>query len=106
MKKLLFLFSSLFCLVSFSQENLPSGQLLIPKDSLSFYSFTETGVYEFTIQNNGLNKVFFEYSSPLPPEIKNMSFRNLKGAISSDGAVYFLYPGGGLLFEYRDNNVS
>ncbi|MDC0080646.1 hypothetical protein OAJ28_02060 [Flavobacteriaceae bacterium] len=105
MKKLLFLFSSLFCLVSFSQENLPSGQLLVAKDSFSFYSFTKTGVYEFTVQNNELNKVFFEYSSPLPPEIKKMSFRNLKGAISSDGVVYFLYPGGGVLFEYRDNRV-
>ena len=105
MKKLLFLFLSFFCLVSFAQENLPSGQSLISKDSLSFYSFTKTGVYEFTIQNNGLNKAFFEYSSPLPSEIKNIPFRDLKGAVSSNGAVYFLYPGGGLLFEYRDNRI-
>ena len=105
MKKLLFLFSSLFCLISFSQENLPSGQLLITKDSLSFYSFTKTGVYEFTIQNNGLNKVFIEYSNPLPSEIKNIPLRDLKGAVSNDGRVYFLYPGGGLLFEYRDNRI-
>ena len=105
MKKLLFLFSSLFCLISFSQENLPSGQLLITKDSLSFYSFTKTGVYEFTIQNNKFDKVFFEYSYPLPSEIENIPFRDLKGAISSDGVVYFLYPGGGLLFEYRDNRI-
>ena len=105
MKKLLFLFSSLFCLVLFSQENLPSGQLLIAKDSLSFYSFTKTGVYEFTIKNNGLNKVFFEYSSPLPSEIKNIPLKDLKGAVSSDGVVYFLYPGGGLLFEYRNNSI-
>ena len=105
MKKLLFLFSSLFCLVLFSQENLPSGQLLIAKDSLSFYSFTKTGAYEFTIKNNGLNKVFFEYSSPLPSEIKNIPLGDLKGAVSSDGVVYFLYPGGGLLFEYRNNSI-
>ncbi len=105
MKKLLFLFSSLFCWVMFSQENLPSGQSLVSKDSLSFYSFTKTGVYEFTIQNNGLNKVFFEYSNPLPSEIKNIPFRDLKWTVSSDGIVYFLYPGGGLLFEYRDNSI-
>ena len=105
MKKLLFLFSSLFCLVLFSQENLPSGQLLIAKDSISFYSFVKTGVYEFTIQNNGLNKVFSEYSSPLPSEIKNIPLRDLKGIVSDDGVVYFLYPGGGLLFEYRDNHI-
>ena len=105
MKKLLFLFSSLFCLVLFSQENLPSGQLLIAKDSISFYSFVKTGVYEFTIQNNGLNKVFSEYSSPLPSQIKNIPLRDLKGIVSDDGVVYFLYAGGGLLFEYRDNHI-
>ena len=105
MKKLLFLFSSFFYLISFSQENLPSGQLLIAKDSLSFYSFTKAGVYEFTIQNSGFDKVFSEYSKPLPSEIKNIPLRDLKGAISSDGVVYFLYPGGGLLFEYRDAHI-
>ena len=105
MKKLLLLFSNLFFLISFSQENLPSGQLLIEKDSISFYSFTKTGVYEFTIQNNGLNKAFSNYSFPLPSEIKNIPLRDLKGTISSDGGVYFLYPGGGLLFEYKNNSI-
>ena len=105
MKKLLFLFSSLFCMVLFSQENLPSGQLLIAKDSLSFYSFTKIGVYEFTIRNGELNKVFSEYSNPLPSEIKNIPMGDLKAVVSVDGVVYFLYPGGGLLFEYRDNII-
>ena len=105
MKKPLFLFLSLFCLVLFSQENLPSGQLLIVKDSLSFYSFTKTGVYDFTIQNGGFDKVFYEYSKPLPAEIKYIPMRDLKAVVSADGIVYFLYPGGGLLFEYRDNNI-
>ena len=105
MKNLLFLFSSLFCLVLLSQENLPSGQLLIAKDSLSFYSFNKTGVYDFTLQNNGLDKDFYEYSKPLPSEIKNIPMSDLKAVISNDGIVYFLYPGGGLLFEYRDNNI-
>ena len=90
MKKLLFLFSSLFCLVLFSQENLPSGQLLIAKDSISFYSFVKTGVYEFTIQNNGLNKVFSEYSSPLPSEIKNIPLRDLKGTRRSHSYTFDL----------------
>jgi hypothetical protein len=31
--------------------------------------------------------------------------RDLKAVVSADGIVYFLYPGGGLLFEYRDNNI-
>ena len=92
-------------MVLFSQENLPSGQLLIAKDSLSFYSFTKTGVYDFTIQNGGLDKVFYEYSKPLPAEIKYIPMRDLKAVVSADGIVYFLYPGGGLLFEYRDNNI-
>jgi hypothetical protein len=105
MKKLLFLFSGLFCLISLSQENLPSGQLLIAKDSLSFYSFTKTGVYDFTIRNGGLDKVFYEYSKPLPLEVKNSPLRDLKAVISNDGIVYFLYRGGGLLFEYRDNRI-
>ena len=105
MKKLLFLFLSFFCLVSFSQENLPSGQLLIAKDSLSFYSFSKTGVYDFTIRNGGFDKVFYEYSKPLPSEIKNIPMRDLQAVVSDDGIVYFLYPGGGLLFEYRDNRI-
>jgi hypothetical protein len=105
MKKLLFLFSSLFCLVLFSQENLPSGQLLIVKDSVSFYSFNKTGVYEFTFRNDGLDKVFYEFTKPLPPEIKNIPMRELE-AVISDGIVYFLYPGGGLLFEYRNNTIT
>jgi len=41
----------------------------------------------------------------LPSEIKNIPLRDLKGAVSNDGTVYFLYPGGGLLFEYRDNRI-
>ena len=105
MKKLLFLFSSLFCLVLFSQENLPSGQLLIVKDSVSFYSFNKTGVYEFTFRNDGLDKVFYEYTKPLPSELKNFPMSSLETVISNNGMVYFLYPGGGLLFEYRNNNI-
>ena len=106
MKKLLFLFSSLFCLVLFSQENLPSGQLLIVKDSVSFYSFNKTGVYEFTFRNDGLDKVFYEYTKPLPSEIKNFPMSSLEAVISNNGMVYFLYPGGGLLFEYRNNTIT
>jgi hypothetical protein len=105
MKKPLFLFLSLFCLVLFSQENLTSGQLLIKKDSISFYSFDKTGVFEFTIRDSGFDKVFYEYTKPLPPEIKYIPMRDLKAVVSADGIVYFLYPGGGLLFEYRDNNI-
>ena len=106
MKKLLFLFSSLFCLVLFSQENLPSGQLLIVKDSVSFYSFNKTGVYEFTFRNDSLDKVIYEFTKPLPSELKNFPMSSLEGVISNDGIVYFLYPGGGLLFEYRNNNIT
>jgi hypothetical protein len=92
-------------LVLFSQENLPSGQLLIKKDSISFYSFDKTGVSEFTIRDSGFDKVFYEYTKPLPSEIKYIPMRDLKAVVSDDGIVYFLYPGGGLLFEYRDNNI-
>ena len=106
MKNFLFLFSSLFCLVSFSQENLPSGQLLIAKDSLSFYSFSKVGVNEFTLRDGKFHKVFYEYSKSLPSEIKNIPMRDLKAVVSDDGVVYFLYPGGGLLFEYRDNRIT
>ena len=106
MKNFLFLFSSLFCLVSFSQENLPSGQLLIAKDSLSFYSFSKVGVNEFTLRDGKFHKVFYEYSKSLPSEIKNIPMRDLKAVVSNDGIVYFLYPGGGLLFEYKDNYIQ
>jgi len=124
MKKFLFLFSSFFSVLVFSQtqstpyplvadeitqmlqEGLPKGQLLITKDSLSFYSFTKTGVYEFSFTNNELSKSFSSYSKELPSELTNVPLNNLRTTVSEDGTVYFLYPGGGLLFVYENNQIK
>ena len=124
MKKFLFLFSSFFSLLVFSQtqptpyplvddeinqmlqEGLPKGQLLIKKDSLSFYSFTKTGVYEFSFANNELSKSFSSYSKELPSELTSVPLNNLRTTVSEDGKVYFLYPGGGLLFVYENNQIK
>jgi len=124
MKKFLFLFSSFFSVLVFSQtqstpyplvadeitqmlqEGLPKGQLLITKDSLSFYSFTKTGVYEFSFTNNELSKSFSSYSKELPSELTSVPLNNLRTTVSEDGTVYFLYPGGGLLFVYENNQIK
>ena len=50
--------------------------------------------------------VFSKYTKPLPSVIKNVPVRELKATISDDGTIYFLFPGGGLLFKYNNNFIK
>ena len=91
-----------------SQIEVSKGQLLVAKDSISFYSFSSNGATTFVVKNDSINvRSFKEYSKALPKEITNLeSMSRLKPLISSKGEVYFLYPGGGLLFQYKNNAVE
>lgn len=76
-------------------------KLLVSKDSVSFYAFNKTSVCEYTIlESKKLSKKRVKYSNPFPEELKNTELDVLSSVYSSDGSVYFLYPGGGILFKY------
>ena len=76
-------------------------KLLVSKDSVSFYAFNKIGVTEYTIlESKKLSKKYIKYSKPFPEELKNTELGALSSVYSSDGSVYFLYPGGGILFKY------
>ena len=76
-------------------------KLLVSKDSVSFYAFDKISVCEYTIlESKKLSKKRVKYSNPFPEELKNTELAALSSVYSSDGSVYFLYPGGGILFKY------
>jgi len=103
-----FIFTIAFSINLNSQFELDNGQLLVKKDSTSFYSFSKKGVYNFSLINDSvvLNS-YNNYSFPVPKEIQNLDlFRELKSTSNSKGEVYFLFPGGGLLFQYKNNRIE
>ena len=76
-------------------------KLLVSKDSVSFYSFNKKGVSEYTVlESKKLSKKYIEYTKPFPKELKFVELDALSPVVSKDGGVYFLYPGGGVLFKY------
>ena len=76
-------------------------KLLVSKDSVSFYSFNKKGVSEYTVlESKKLSKKYIEYTKPFPKELKHVELDVLSPVVSKDGGVYFLYPGGGVLFKY------
>ena len=99
---LIFFFACLpFWLSSQNTQN-ESG-FLVKKDSVSFYSFGKEGVFEYLISSSKeLQKTYTKYSSGLPTELKNIEFISLSALVSETNEVYFLYPGGGILFKYCD----
>ena len=91
-----------------SQIEMPKGQLLVAKDSVSFYSFDFSGASSFYVENDSVKLGSYkEYSKTIPKEIANLeSLNRLKAIKTSKGEVYFLYPGGGLLFQYTNNAIE
>jgi hypothetical protein len=99
---LLFFLCLPFCWLVGQNEGLEK-RILIKKDSVSFYSFNKKGVTEYTIlPSKKLTETFTKYSNPFPVELKNTTLEALSYVVSKSGTVYFLYPGGGLLFKYID----
>ena len=107
MRKLMFILLSFISFSMFGQAEKGIGEILVKKDSVSFYSFGKNGVYEFTIlPSKKLKKTYSAYSSPLPSELKAMPFDALSTLVYNENEVYFLYPGGGLLFKYKDGAIK
>lgn len=94
-----------FSLFSFSQENLKDF-LLVTKDSSSFYTFTKKGVYLSSfVEENKIKKEFFPYTKELPKSLLDVGFEQLKTA-TLNNSIYFLYPGGGILFCYKGKKIE
>ena len=99
---LLFFLCLPFCWLIGQNEGLEK-RILVKKDSVSFYSFNKKSVTEYTIlPSKKLTETVTKYSNPFPVELKNTALMALSYVVSKSGAVYFLYPGGGLLFKYID----
>ena len=82
-------------------------KLYVKKDSVSFYSFQRTGVSEYVIlESKKLTKKHIKYSAPFPEELKSIELEALAPVVSEDGRVYFLYPGGGILFKYFNGSFE
>ena len=82
-------------------------KLYVKKDSVSFYSFQRTGVSEYVIlESKKLTKKHIKYSAPFPEELKSIELEALAPVVSEDGSVYFLYPGGGVLFKYFNGSFE
>lgn len=105
MKKLtlLIVFLSGFVL---SQNNIKNDYLIVKKDSTSFYTFTKKGVYVSTLhQLNEINYVYRDYSRSIPKSLEQVDFMSLSAVVSEE-SVYFLYPGGGIVYKYSDNEIQ
>ena len=91
-----------------SQIEMSKGQLLVEKDSISFYSFSFNGVSSFVVVNDSIKAVSYKkYSKTIPKEVANLeSINRLEAVKNSIGEVYFIYPGGGLLFQYKNNAIE
>ena len=78
------------------------------KDSVSFYSFDLNGVTSFIIENDSVKRRSYKrYSKKIPAEVANLeSINKLKPLRNSIGEVYFLYPGGGVLFQYKNDAIE
>ena len=98
---LIFLIFIPFCL--FSQNEIIQETYLIKKDSTSFYSFNKKGVVEYVVlPSKELQKTYTKYTKPIPTELETVGFASLSSVVSKNGVVYFLYPGGGILFKYSN----
>jgi len=94
----------LFSICSFGQD-LISEPLIVKKDSVSFYTFTKKGVYESTLsKENAISYTFSEYSEQLPKSLKDIPINSLS-TTTLDGTIYFLYPGGGIVYKYIDSSI-
>ena len=98
-------FFLVFCFFSFSQS-IGNDFLLVAKDSVSFYSFAKKGVtyYRFDDQNT-LTKNYVNYSRPIPKKLESIGLNSVS-AVSSGNVVYFLYPGGGILYRFKNNAIE
>ena len=105
MKKLslLIFFISGFLL---SQNNIENDYLIVKKDSTSFYTFTKKGVYISTLnQSNEISYFYKDYAKSIPKSLVQAELKSLSAVVFLE-SVYFLYPGGGIVYKYNDNVIQ
>ena len=102
-KKLLLLF--LFSFFSYSQNSVIGDYLIVKNDSTSFYTFTKKGAYFSKLEDS--ERVvydFIPYKNPIPKSLDRVSMSGLSATRSFDG-IYFLYPGGGIVYKYTNRSI-
>ena len=105
MRTSLFILFVSFSLSSFAQENL-NDFLLVEKDSTSFYMFKKNGVEIFSFKNKkDLVSKFIPFENKVPKSLQSVSFGSLS-AVTMNEEVYFLYPGGGILYKFSKNKFE
>ena len=57
------------------------------------------------VEENKIKKEFFPYTKELPKSLLDVGFKQLKTA-SLNNSIYFLYPGGGILFRYKGKKIE
>ena len=105
MRTSLFILIVFFSSTSFSQEDL-NDYLLVEKDSSSVYLFKKSGVEIFSFKNKAdLLRKFVPFEEEIPKSLKNISFGSLS-PVAMNGDLYFLYPGGGILYKYSEKKLK
>ena len=105
MRTSLFILFVSFSLNSFTQENL-NDFLLVEKDSSSFYMFKKNGAEIFSFKNKkDLVSKFVPFENKTPKSLQSVSFGSLS-AVTMNEDVYFLYPGGGILYKFSKNKLE
>lgn len=105
MRTSLFILIVFFSSISFSQEDL-SDYLLVEKDSSSVYLFKKSGVEIISfINKTELVSRFVPFENKIPESLQSVSFGSLS-SVTMNGDVYFLYPGGGILYKYSENTLK
>ena len=102
-KKILILFTLSF--FSYSQNDVIGEYLIVKNDSTSFYTFTKKGAYFSKL--NGSGRIIYDYvpyKNPIPKSLDRISLNSLSATKSSKG-IYFLYPGGGIVYKYLDGSI-
>ena len=105
MRKIIVVVSFLFSVFSFSQKDLKDF-LLVKKDSISFYVFNKKGVHVSTFKNKiNIDSEFKPYKEKVPKSLNSVLFNSLS-SVNLHGVIYFLFPGGGVLYRYSDNRIE
>ena len=102
-KKTLILFTLSF--FSYSQNDIIGEYLIVKNDSTSFYTFTKNGAY---FSKLGISERvvydFIPYKNPIPKSLDRVGMNGLS-ATKSSGDIYFLYPGGGIVYKYVNSSI-
>lgn len=90
---------------SYSQNDISDDYLILKNDSISFYTFTKQGVYFSKLTESGKTTFLYNtYKKPIPKSLERIKLNGLSCARSKEG-IYFLYPGGGIVYKYINGSI-